>query len=219
MPKTANLHLKAENLPETDFFGKIDPYYEVYYHKTKLFTSPCHKNAERIVDWGVQTFQVPTRAVFRELNVKIYDKDTFSADDLLLNIEVRYPFRCNSYTLGNSGAVLKVLDDDGNSDSELTEGSLDSDDPDYSNAAIQNDEAAKEKKKNARSKQKSGKKESGYFKIVDLGVFKDKVEEIKDKVADKVEDAAVKVGIKEKKPTFWEKIGLGPLCKSCKKGD
>ena len=124
MPKQAKLHLKVENLPQTDFFGKIDPYFEVWYHDSKLFTSACFKNADNIVDWGQVSFEIPTRAIFQELNIKFYDKDTFSKDDLLLNVELRYPFRNKSYTLGESGAVLKVLDDDGDSDSDLTDGSL-----------------------------------------------------------------------------------------------
>ena len=60
----------------------------------------------------------------RELNIKFYDKDTFSSDDLMLEVEVRYPFRMKTYDLGETGARLAVLNDDGESADDESDGSL-----------------------------------------------------------------------------------------------
>jgi len=124
MPFDATLSLRAENLPDTDTFGKIDPYYEVWFKDEMLYKSECHKNADSIVEWAPATFQVPTLAFMRELNVKMYDKDTFTKDDLILEVEIRYPFRMKTYDLGETGAKLAVLNDDGESADDESDGSL-----------------------------------------------------------------------------------------------
>lgn len=188
-------------MPQVDFFGKIDPYYQVFYHDTKLYQSETVKNADHTFAWKEAKFNIPSKAIFKELIIKVWDKDTFSKDDLLFSVEIRYPFRCNSYTLGNTGAILKVLDDDGHSDSSLTEGSLDSSDNEAEFNGLSKEDKQKHLKKK-RAAQKKNKKDAKFFKVLDLG----NLGKYADQVKEKVEDAAVKVGIKKKEPTLMEKL-------------
>ena len=124
---SCQLNLRAENLPDTETFGKIDPYYQVWFKDEKLYQSECVKNADQIVEWQPANFDIPGMAFMRELNVKIYDRDTFSSDDLIVDCQIRYPFRMKTYELGDTGARLAVLNDNGDSADEATDGSLEGD--------------------------------------------------------------------------------------------
>ena len=146
MPQTT-LSLAARNLPDKDIIGHIDPYYEIYFKDALLYKSEVLKGSHP--EWKVASFEVPKRAYMREPNLKVIDKDTFSKDDLLFEVEIRYPFRQKTYTIGDTPAQLMVLNDDGESADSLSDGSL-----------VEGDDGKKRKRK---------KKESGYFSVTTIG--------------------------------------------------
>ena len=119
----ATLRLKATDLPKCDTFSKADPYFEVWHQNTKLYKSETIKNTDKNVVWKPAEFSLPlymyaamgdlkvpnfsdmagevAEMTGRSLNLKIivWDEDTVSDDDLLLEIEnISYPFRLKTYT-------------------------------------------------------------------------------------------------------------------------
>merc|ERR1711974_518572 len=77
-----------------------------------------HKSQQAVVDgnsysWEPEEFQISRAAMFREIRIVILDHDTFTSDDVLLDFEVRYPFRPNNYTFTEDGARICVLNKDG----------------------------------------------------------------------------------------------------------
>lgn len=118
----ATLHLRAENLPNTDLIGKSDPYYLVFYNDKLVYTSEIIKNSLN-VEWEPAVFEMPWQACMREIRIKIMDKDTIGNDDLMLDFEIRYPFRQNNYAFPGDCKIC-VLNDDGEIDEgEATSGS------------------------------------------------------------------------------------------------
>lgn len=144
---TSELKLSASGLPDKDLIGRTDAYYELYFKDTLLYKSEVQKGSN--VTWDTATIDMPKRAYMRELVLKCFDKDRFSKDDLIFSVEIRYPFRMKTYTLGETGATLSVLNDNGESADSLSDGSM-----------VDGDDGKKRKRK---------KKQSGHFKMLKLG--------------------------------------------------
>merc|ERR1712117_631686 len=125
------LHLRGENLVSKDLISKSDPYFEVYFPKdseTPLYKSEVIKNATDPC-WEPANFTLPKSAFMRHVRIRLMDKDTFTRDDLMLDCELRYPFRQKNYTFGEFArddetieARVCVLNDDGECDSSDDEG-------------------------------------------------------------------------------------------------
>merc|ERR1712046_362946 len=120
------LHLRGENLKSKDLMSKSDPYFEVFYPKDcedPIYKSEIIKN---VIDacWEPANFSLPKSALMRNVRIRLMDKDTFTSDDLILDCEIRYPFRQKNYAFGacasddGTEARLCVLNNDGESDSE-----------------------------------------------------------------------------------------------------
>merc|ERR1712179_365139 len=83
-------------------------------------------NKKQIFHWEPETFQISRTAMFREIRIVIKDHDTFSRDDVLLDCEIRYPFRPNNYNFsedGDAGPRICVLNKDGQETDGEREGS------------------------------------------------------------------------------------------------
>jgi len=114
---SVQLWLRAENVPSKDLIGASDPYVEIRFDDKLLATSEVIKN-EPNPQWQMMTFDLPKTALFRHVNVKIMDKDKFTKDDLVLDCEIRYPFRKANYSFGSNkkngkACRLMVLNDHG----------------------------------------------------------------------------------------------------------
>lgn len=115
------LHLRAENLKSKDLIGKSDPYFQVFFPKESeapIYQSEVIKNVTDPA-WVPAEFSLPKSAFMRSVRIKIMDKDRLTKDDLILDCEIRYPFRQNNFVFGawasddKTEARLCVLNDDG----------------------------------------------------------------------------------------------------------
>ena len=108
------LHLQAQNLPDSETFGIPDPYFQVFLGEELLHTSEVGKDTNELVQWEPAVFEIPmANAIFQKVTVRILDKDTFSNDDMLVEFEIRWPFRKRVYSVGDTGIKIAVLNDDG----------------------------------------------------------------------------------------------------------
>merc|ERR1711879_249423 len=116
MPK-ATLHLRGENLPNKESFGTSDPYFQVFYQDQLLYKSEVIENNVTCCEWEPAVFELPALAWGRSVRIMIMDKDQISEDDVMVECEIRYPFRVKSYLLSENDldAKLCVLNDDGDS--------------------------------------------------------------------------------------------------------
>ena len=99
----------ADNLPDTDWFGKIQPFYKIKYGDRELFTSN-HEMSGDIPVWKDANIQVPANA--KKVQIEVYDKD-MGSDDLLGKCEVPIPsglFGLRDVTEFADG-VFDLLDD------------------------------------------------------------------------------------------------------------
>lgn len=125
MPTETSLHLRCENFPDTDLIGSADPYFQVWFKDQILYQSEVAQIEDNAFQFEVATFEISRSALFREINLKIFDKDTFSSDDLMVEMEIRFPFQSKTYTIGDSGATVSVLNDSGEVDpDDESEGSV-----------------------------------------------------------------------------------------------
>ena len=125
MPMTCVLHLRAEGLPDKDLIGSQDPYFEVMYKDEVVYKSEVleQESGSDVIEWAPAEFEMSRSAYLREIRIVIKDKDTFTRDDVLLDCEIRYPFRPNTYTFSDLGCKLCVLNDDGDETDGEREGS------------------------------------------------------------------------------------------------
>merc|ERR1711972_1049651 len=78
-----------------------------------VYKSEVLKQESDVIEWEPAEFEISRSAYLREIRIVIKDKDTFTSDDVLLDCEIRYPFRPNTYTFSDLGCKLCVLNDDG----------------------------------------------------------------------------------------------------------
>merc|ERR1712026_60238 len=123
-------------LSDKDLIGSQDPYFEVYWKDECVYTSEVLKQESDTIEWAPAQFEMSRRAYLREIRIVIKDKDTFTKDDLLLDCEIRYPFRANTYTFSDLGCKLCVLNDDGEATDHEKSGSECEDDDSVARKAL-----------------------------------------------------------------------------------
>lgn len=75
----SNFKAWGQDLKSTDLFGSIDPYFKIRYGDRTVYQS--EKTSGKTPIWQPANFKIPKQAT--ELNVKVYDSDTLSSDDLI----------------------------------------------------------------------------------------------------------------------------------------
>ena len=76
----------ADQLRSTDLIGRPDPYFKVYRGDRELFKS--EKGKGRTTVWKTSEFTVLDHVT--ELNIKVFDKDTVTPDDLLGSCKIHF---------------------------------------------------------------------------------------------------------------------------------
>lgn len=93
-----DLECWANELEDTDWFGKIEPYFTISIEERIYYKSPCVRKGAHPV-WP--KVNVSISKFFSDFMVKIYDKDSASVDDFLGSCQVKLPLEEGSvYDLG-----------------------------------------------------------------------------------------------------------------------
>jgi hypothetical protein len=93
-----DLECWANELEDTDWFGKIEPYFTISIEERIYYKSPCVRKGAHPV-WP--KVKVSISKFFSDFIVKIYDKDSASVDDFLGSCQVKLPLESGSvYDLG-----------------------------------------------------------------------------------------------------------------------
>jgi len=112
----AKLHLKASNLPDKDVSLRpsdtSDAFYEVYFGDLQVYKSEVSTDNEN-PEWKMAEFELPRHAFNRAIKVIIWDHDTMTANDLIAEVEIKYPCVEAVYKLTEcKEASLHVLNSD-----------------------------------------------------------------------------------------------------------
>ena len=94
----------ADDLKDTDWIGKSDPYFKVLQGKREILVSPTLSGCTPV--WG--EIQFDCAAYAKNLKIEVYDRDTATKDDLLGSCTIPIPVMNNRYSLGDDKGVFII---------------------------------------------------------------------------------------------------------------
>merc|ERR1711976_51319 len=99
----ATLRLKAEHLASSDILDhKADAFFKIRYDDETFYKSETIKNSNN-PEWEIAKFDLPKEAFMRTVNLIIKD-DNSLRDDIILDCNIRYPFRKQEFTIAEKNS-------------------------------------------------------------------------------------------------------------------
>merc|ERR1712170_224346 len=99
----ATLRMKAEHLASSDILDhKADAFFKIRYDDETFYKSETIKNSNN-PEWEIAKFDLPKEAFMRTVNLIIKD-DNSLRDDIILDCNIRYPFRKQEFTIAEKNS-------------------------------------------------------------------------------------------------------------------